>query len=108
MRFMDESSIEEAVRRFPSNTVLGRAARFLNAFKNEVNAHSDGWSYWASPVQAANKLIELVDSRLWAGYGAYATKPAPTEAEFQKTLTPIKSFMTRRGAKAGLAWPEGF
>ncbi len=61
MRFMNEYDIEDSVARYRNHAVLGPATRFLNAYKDEVNAHSDGWPYWSAPVKAAAKLIELTE-----------------------------------------------
>lgn len=74
--------------------MLGPAARFLQAFMEEVNAHSDGWAYWRPPVQAAARLMTLIQ------------QGKATEADLKRSLTPIRVFMTRRGAAAGLRLPE--
>lgn len=105
MKFMNEMDIQDAVDRFRNDPVLGPATRFLNNFKNEVNAHSDGWPYWSQPVRAAAKLIELVEGHRWAGMGAYPVLPKPTAADVRKALIPIKAFMTRRGNAAGMRMP---
>lgn len=106
MKFMNEYDIEDAVRKFDADPVLGPAARFLDAYKNEVNAHSDGWPYWSAPVKAAGKLIELLDGHRMSGMGAYPRLPRPTEADIKRTLTPIKVFMTKRGTAVGMVFPE--
>ena len=41
--WMNTSEIEEAVQRFEKHPILGPAARFLQAFQEEVDRHSDGW-----------------------------------------------------------------
>ena len=103
MRFIDASTIDQAASLIPDTTPLGRAVQFLKAYKDQVNAHSDGWPYWAPPVQAASQLIELVDKQIH-----WTRVPPMTDAQFKKALTPIKSFMTRRGKAAGMTWPAGF
>lgn len=103
---MNESEIDEAVSRFAQHPVLGPAARFLSAFRNEVNAHSDGWPYWAAPSKAASKLMVFLHGHLWAGMGAYPRLDPPTDTEFRKTLSPIKAFYTRKGTAAGMAMPS--
>ena len=60
MKFMNTWDIDEAVARFPGHPVLGKATRFLARFRDEVDAHSDGWAYWAAPVRAAAKLIAMI------------------------------------------------
>lgn len=103
--WMNESEIDEAVRRFATHPVLGPAARFLEAFKDQVNGHSDGWPYWTAPSKAANKLMTWLAGHLRGGMGAYPRLSEPTEAEFRKTLAPIKAFYTRRGYAAGMVMP---
>ena len=105
MIFINEHEIEDAAIRFRQHPVLGPATLFLRNFADEVNRHSDGWPYWSPPVKAAAKLITLINSHLYAGMGAYPRLPEPTLADVQKTLAPIKAFMTRRGIAAGMTLP---
>ena len=93
--WMNRWDIENAVERTSPDTVRGRAARFLAAFAEEVNEHSDGWHSWPLPGRAANKLQVLIQ-------GSFPL----TEAEYRKSLVPIKSFYTRSGYKAGMKYPE--
>jgi hypothetical protein len=93
MNYMNDYDIMLAQQR--ANTpVLRKAVQFLAAFKEQVNDHSDGWAYWKCPVNAANKLMELIQGKV-----------EPTEANFKKAMSPIKSFMTRRGNAAGMQMP---
>ncbi len=96
MKFMNEWEIANAVDKYARHDVLGPAAAFLNAFKNEVNLHSDGWPHWSAPVKSAHRLMELFDEP----HGA-------TFAKLRKAVSPIKAFYTRRGYKAGMNYPEG-
>ena len=104
--WMNEMEIDEAAARFASHPVLGKATRFLSEFRDEVNNHSDGWAYWKLPAHAADKLMTFIYSHKMAGMGAYPRMPEPKEQDFLKTLSPIKSFYTRRGNKAGMTLPE--
>jgi hypothetical protein len=103
--WMNEYDIQRAVAQFAQDPVLGPAARYLDAFKDEVNRHSDGWPYWRAASNAANKLTTLLHGHMWAGMGAYPILPAATMKDVQRSLTPIKSFMTRRGLAAGMQMP---
>ena len=88
---MNEHEIE-SFRVQPAGSHAQRAAHvILIAFMREVNAHSDGWAYWAAPVKAAEKLMELVQSQ-----------EAVTEYDLSRALIPIKSFYTRKGRQAGM------
>jgi hypothetical protein len=104
--WMNRHEIEEATYRFANHPVLGPASRFLREFQEEVDQHSDGWPYWSPPSKAAGKLQDLIHGHMRAGMGAYPRLPEPTMADVKKTLAPIKSFMTRRGYKAGMKLPE--
>jgi hypothetical protein len=96
MLFMNEGEIDQAKERFKNHPVLGRATRILEAFKDKVNASSDGWCYWKAPLQAAKKLIEFIQSHNNFGPRALADEPpAPSEALLKKALTPIKAFCTK-------------
>jgi hypothetical protein len=104
--WMNQWEVEEAAERFKSHPVLGKYARFLDAFKNEVNEHSDGWAYWKLPTKAADKLMTILHGHMFAGMGAYPRLPEPTDADLKKTLAPIKAFYTKHGNKAGMQFPE--
>jgi hypothetical protein len=104
--WMNQYEIEEARERFARHAVLGPAARFLDAFKDEVNAHSNGWAYWQAPAKAAEKLMTLIQSHLHAGMGCYPVPPVPTAREVEKALVPIRGFYTCKGYKAGMKMPD--
>lgn len=104
--WMNRYDIDEAVFSFGTHPVLGPAARFLREFQQQVDAHSDGWPYWTPPSKAAAKLMVLLYGHLRAGMGAYPTLPDPTPADVRRCLTPIKSFMSKRGNAAGMTLPR--
>ena len=87
-KFLNEWDIHMLTDRHKGKPVLFRGMRILNRLVALVNGVSDGWAYWKAPVTAAAKLMELVDDRDRRG--------DVTEAELEKTLTPIKSFLTRQ------------
>lgn len=100
--WMNRWEIEDACDRFKADPVLGPAARFLHAFQQEVDRHSDGWPYWSPPSRAARKLMDLLYRHQ---RNAYPQPAAPTAADVRRCLTPIKAFMTRRGTAAGMVLP---
>ncbi len=104
--WMNEGEIDRATEVFASHPVLGKGAKFLAAFRDEVNAHSDGWPYWKLPAQAADKLMTLLQGHMFAGMGAYPRLPKPTDADLNKAIAPIKAFYTRKGYKAGMKLPS--
>jgi hypothetical protein len=102
MKYFNDYDIALALQRHANHPVLSRAAQFLKEFKDEVDAHSDGWAYWHPPVLAANKLMTLLEG--------FTSTDEDTdlmvEAQFRAALSPIKSFYTRRGNAAGMKYPE--
>lgn len=92
--YFNQYDLFEAKQRCESHPVLSHAINFLEKFIEEVNSHSDGWAYWKAPSRAASKLVELIQ----AGDA--------TEKQYRAALTPIKSFYTRLGDKAGMRFPE--
>ena len=92
MHYMNSVEVENNVTKFRNHPVLGEAAKYLKAFMDEVNAHSDGWAYWRPPVQAAHSLMLILEEgRADVTYKTYV-----------RTLQPIKAFMTRKGDAAGM------
>lgn len=98
--WMNRGEVEDAYWRFTQLThhpVLGKAARFLKEFMEEVDNCSDGWPYWRLPSNAAGKLMDML---------CPYSKVEATEANLKKAMAPIKAFYTRRGYKAGMKFPE--
>src|SRR5256885_2706593 len=88
MLFYNDFEIEQAVQRYQSHPVLGKAARMLAAVANDANQNSDGWAHWPLPCRACKQLMTLL------------TNGAATEAEYRKALAPIRAFYTRVKARA--------
>lgn len=98
--FMNEYEIAIAVQSTQHRPIQNRAARFLEAFKDQVNQHSDGWPYWHVATHAAKRLMELLRrERMQSGEDI-------TEEELRKAISPVKAFYTRRGNAAGMTFPE--
>jgi len=95
--WMNEYDIEDALRltayfELPN---ARRAAEILSRLKDWTNNNSDGWPYWQKPSRAADKLMTALTSAIDAS--RRHDNVDMTEAELQKALTPIKSFLTRHG-----------
>ena len=93
--WMNRMDVDEAADRYAKEPVLGKATKFLKEFVEEVDNHSDGWPYWKAPAHAAQSLMDLIQSPKLA-----------TEEALAKAMSPIKSFMTKRGTAAGMKMPE--
>jgi hypothetical protein len=90
-----------------NDPVLGKAVRFLSAFKDEVNSHSDGWAYWKLPSNAAGQLMTLIQAGMNKRRGVRTENPIEvTDQMVAKAMAPIKAFMTRRGLAAGMTMPK--
>ena len=92
--WMNDYDIELARQRFPAGSVKNQAVALLAAHVEVINDNSDGWAYWKAPVAACNKLMKMIQGKV----------PA-TEANFKAAMSPIKSFMTRKGTAAGIQMP---
>lgn len=91
MLFMNEYEIDYAAHRFADDPILGPATSTLVNLKDAVNANSDGWPYWRSPLRAAKRLQELIQDGM---------RPVPTQVTpeaYKAAQTPLKSFRTRSG-----------
>src|SRR5688572_8661191 len=96
MRFMNRWDIEDAVRHFADDPVLGPASRTLLNLMEWTDSHSDGWAYWPKPCRAAAKLQALLEEN--HPYRRDWDAPAVTVAQYAKALVPIKAFRTRQAA----------
>lgn len=99
---MNEYEIDDIVALFERDREeipnLYAAALALSRLRGWTNSHSDGWCYWVKPSTAATQLITLVKD----GERAYRKTwewTDVTEAQLTKALTPVKSFLTRQGAR---------
>lgn len=92
--WMNRWEIEQSADRYQDDAILGPATQFLRDFMEQVDNNSDGWAYWQAPAKAAEKLMTLIQRGL-----------PGNEADFKATLSPIKSFYTRKGYTAGMTWP---
>ncbi|MEU7802640.1 UvrD-helicase domain-containing protein [Micromonospora arborensis] len=96
MRFMNESDIADAQRRWADHPVLGPAADTLAALVEVTNQNSDGWPYYAKPARSAAKVMELIEGDGTVQYMQGAREDA-TAAKLSAALAPIKAFRTRSG-----------
>lgn len=86
---MNESDIDDAVRRWSYDPVLGPAARTLASLRDAVNRNSDGWCYWRKPSNASRMLQSLLSEP--------PTNRDVIREAYKRSLTPIKAFRTRSG-----------
>lgn len=93
---MNEYDIDDAVRRWSYDPVLGPAARTLRNLRNAVNRNSDGWAYWRKPSNASKKLQELVSRGNQRKPGDPITRDE-LKAAYAAALTPVKRFRTTSG-----------
>jgi hypothetical protein len=101
--WMNEYEIDEVLERTRRHLPeIWPYAKFLSDWRDVVNGNSDGWPYWKAGSQCAEKLMDMLkeaDAALRRGNGT-----ASPEA-FAKTLTPIKSFATRKNLPCPVLQP---
>ena len=97
MLFMNTMDIDDAVIRYSSHPIVGKAARLLRNFADMIDDNSDGWAHWPAAPRACKKLMELIQSQETRGKGWDFTPPAVTESELKAAIKPMKSFCTRKG-----------
>lgn len=72
-----------------------KGAAILQRLVDWTDSHSDGWSSWPKPGNAASRLMNsLADVR--ATQYRYPYDTDMTEADLKSGLAPIKSFLTRQ------------
>lgn len=102
MYFANTYEVDDHVRRFADDHVLGAAAITLQNLRDWTDRNSDGWAYWPKPTRAAARLMRLLDlvtrqerSSLanLNEYGHLSVNPA----DVRKAYVPIRAFLTRQG-----------
>ena len=94
--FMNHHDIDEAC-----SVVAARAPEYkpyvdaLRAWRDCVNANSDGWAYWGGGIKAAAKLMALTQKLTDSLRGWGMSNAKPPVADFRKALGPIRAAATR-------------
>lgn len=104
MTWLNEYDVQDAVhyienpwRDDPERPNLKRAVKTLEALVEWTNRNSDGWPYWQKPSRAASKLSEIIQDSVLSHQGRTGYASDISEGELKRALTPIKSFLTKRG-----------
>lgn len=96
MLFLNTYEIDDAVRRFAGDPVLGPASQTLANLRGAADENSDGWAYWPKPARAARALQQLLSDARWnREYDWREDYKAPTSDDVQRAYRPIKAFQTR-------------
>lgn len=105
--WLNESEIDECVRMFHGDPILGPASRYLSDYRDIVNGHSDGWPYWSSGTKPAETLCDLLYKARMNRFRQDPSFTAPTVGDVQKGMQRIKRFITMRNNKRndGLPYP---
>jgi hypothetical protein len=97
--WMNESEIDRALE------IVGQYApeflpyvKYLSDWRDIINRNSDGWPYWSAGTRPSGTLQELVTKLMNSIQGRGGG--GPSAREFDKSLTPIKSFATRKNLPA--------
>lgn len=98
MLWMNEYDVEDAMRQFAGDEVMGPATMTLYHLMDWTNHNSDGWPYWQKPSRAAASLMTLITGEQNRVRRRDPRDPqGPTAADVRKAYTPIKAFLTRQG-----------
>lgn len=97
-KFMNDYDLDNARLRFTRSSTPNRLALVMvvDLLREWTNSHSDGWAYWPKPVRAAQRAIELIESRT-SRENDEQERVDITDAEMVAAVRPIKSFLTRQG-----------
>ena len=95
---MDEYDIEQAVERWRDHPLLGPASRTLAALAAWADDGKDGWMTWPLPMNAAQRLMELIERDGRRRYQADRVRADVTVEELKKAYTPIKGLRTKMAA----------
>lgn len=99
MVWYNEGDIERVVSRTAGLSAESRrrqAARLLSAFKDVVNANSDGWCYWALASKSATGLIAILESN----------DPEPNQRAFNAAVGRVKTLCTKYKLPFPTGWDE--
>ena len=96
--WLNAYEIDDAVRAYATDPILGPAARTLANLASWTDSHSDGWAYWPKPGRAAAQLQEILSAARAERFRGSRDYVAPTAADVRKAYRPIKAFRTRQGA----------
>jgi hypothetical protein len=96
--WLSEIEVDDMVKRFANDPVLGPVARYLSDYRDIINRNSDGWHVWSGGSQAGSALMQILQDakeRTWQGYHLREGHGAPTQSDIKKAIVPIKAFFTR-------------
>jgi len=103
--WMNEHDIDEAL------IIVGRNApeflpyvKFLSDWRDIINQNSDGWAYWKAGTRPASNLEDGIQ-KLMQSIRGHRVSP-PSARDFDRALTPIRSFATRHKLPAPLLGAE--
>jgi hypothetical protein len=98
--WMNEPEIERTVEIIDDHAPQFSAyAKYLSDWRDVVNSNSDGWHSWRAGGKSADKLMTLLQ-RAVDVVAMRSRDPMPTEQDFKKSLTPIKSLATKHNLTA--------
>lgn len=113
MKYMNDYDLDNARRRFENTPNRLYLTSVVENLRFWTNHNSDGWAYWAKPVRAAARAIDLIESTTTPENDRRVAVDA-TGAEVIAALKPIKAFLTRQGVahddiipRRGSAWRRG-
>jgi len=93
--WLNRWDIDEAVRTFKADPVLGPAAKFLPDYRDLVDSLSDGWPYWSAGTKCASDLESLLHEAMGERYSHEPDYMPPTRADVEMAARKIALFIGR-------------
>jgi hypothetical protein len=93
--WMNRWEIEEMVRKYKHDPVLGPATKYLDDYRELIDNVSDGWPYWSYGTKCAHTLMELIHKADEQQYHHLRDPDykAPTYKDVQKACKKIETFV---------------
>jgi hypothetical protein len=108
--WMNEAEVEFAAQELGNDPILGPAARFLQDFKDFVNATTDGWAYHGT-AQAAGELQGMLKEAMDARRGWISGAPVTRKDVERVCKVSITNLKRRKHYQRidvtayGASWP---
>lgn len=103
-QFYNTCEVDDFVRTFQNDPVLGPGANYLSEYRDIINENSDGWAYWSHGRKCSDSLSELlckaINHQRYERFRSRADEEAnpynaPARADIVKACRKIELFMKR-------------
>ena len=93
--WMNNDEIDQTIRILDARSPeVAPYAKFLGAWRDIVNANSDGWAYWRAGSRCADRLSDLLQQAVNNVRGIGRVE-MPLKFDIEKSLIPIRTAATK-------------